>query len=80
MLQINRKLFSSVRKLPNLRKYGDFKFNFKSFLSDLPLHLSNVQNRKADANPELIEKLYKEYTKKSNDINLLRKRLNEVKS
>ena len=56
MLQAQRKLFSSIRKLPHLRKYGDFKFNFKSFLIDLPLQLSNVQNRKADAKLELIEK------------------------
>ena len=60
MFQLQRKLFSSVKKLPNLRKYGDFKFNFKGFISDLPLHISNVKNRKANVNPELIEKLYNE--------------------
>ena len=77
---IQKRLFSSLRKLPNLRKYGDFKFNFKNFISDLPLYISNVNNRKVDASPELVEKLYNEYMKKSNELNLLRKRLNEVRS
>ncbi len=75
-----KRLFSSVKKLPNLRKYGEVKFNFKNFISDMPLHISNVNNRKSDANPEIVEKLYNEYLKKSNEINLLRKRLNEVRT
>lgn len=80
MLIFPRRFFSNVKKLPNLRKYGDFKFNFKNFLSDLPLHISNVKNRNSDANPELIEKLYNEYIGKSNDLNLMRKRLNEIRN
>jgi hypothetical protein len=80
MFKFQRNFFSNFKKLPNLRKYGEFKFNFKNFLADLPLHISNVQNRKADANPEMIEKLYQEFTKQSNDLNLMRKRLNEVRN
>jgi seryl-tRNA synthetase len=68
------------KKLPNIRKYGELKFNFKSFLSDLPMHISNIQNRKIDVKAELVQKLYLDYMKKSEDINLMRRQVNKMKT
>lgn len=70
----------SLKKLPNLRKYGDIKFNFKNLITDLPLHLSNIKNRKVAADVEKTITLYQNYMKKLDDINLMRRQLNEMKS
>jgi seryl-tRNA synthetase len=78
LFKISSKHFS--KKLPNIRKYGEFKFNFKSFLSNLPMHISNIKNRKADVKPELVEKFYIDYMKKSEDINLMRRQVNKMKT
>lgn len=76
---LNKKFFSSVKKIPNIRKYGEFKFNFKSFINDLPMHISNIKNRKVDADAEIVARLYKDYMNKLNDINLMRQQLNKMK-
>ncbi len=73
------KFFSSVKKIPNMRKYGEFKFNFKNFLIDLPLHISNINNRKSDADAESVSKFYREYMSKVDDINLMRRQINKMK-
>jgi seryl-tRNA synthetase len=73
------KYFSSVKKIPNMRKYGELKFNFKNFLSDLPIHISNIKNRKSDADAESVSKFYKEYMAKVDDINLMRRQVNKMK-
>jgi seryl-tRNA synthetase len=73
------KFFSSVKKIPNMRKYGEFKFNFKNFLNDLPLHISNINNRKSDADAESVSKFYREYMSKVDDINLMRRQINKMK-
>jgi len=70
----------SLKKLPNLRKYGEIKFNFKNLINDLPLHISNIKNRKVNADAEKVISLFEEYTKKVNDINLMRRQLNEMKT
>lgn len=75
---INKQFFS-IKKLPNLRKYGEVKFNFKNFIMDLPLHISNIRNRKVEADAESVASLYKEYMSKLDDINLMRRQLNKIK-
>jgi len=69
----------ALKKLPNLRKYGEVKFNFKNLINDLPVHLSNIKNRKVNADAEKVISLYQEYMKKVDDINLMRRQLNEMK-
>lgn len=76
--RFSSKQFSSKR-LSNLRKYGEFKFNFKNFLNEIPMHISNINNRKVDADAEIVAKLYTEYSNKVNDINLMRRQLNTMK-
>jgi seryl-tRNA synthetase len=76
---LTKKYFSSIKKIPNLRKYGEFKFNFKNFINDLPLHLSNIKNRNVDANADLVTRLYNDYMSKENDINIMRRQLNKMK-
>jgi len=73
------KYFSSVKKIPDMRRYGELKFNYKNFIQNLPVHFSNVSNRKCDADPQLVASFYEEYLKKSNDINLMRRQLNLMK-
>ena len=75
----SKKFFSSVKKIPNMRKYGELKFNFKNFILDLPVHISNIKNRKTEADAELVSKLYKDYMKKVDDINLMRRQINKMK-
>lgn len=70
----------ALKKLPNLRKYGEVKFNFKNLINDLPMHKSNIKNRKVDADAEKVISLYQDYTKKVDDINLMRRQLNEMKN
>jgi seryl-tRNA synthetase len=78
LLQLPLKTFTTKR-LSNLRKYGEFKFNFKNFINEMPMHLSNINNRKVDADAHLVSNLYEEYTSKVNDINLMRRQLNTMK-
>jgi seryl-tRNA synthetase len=73
------KYFSNVKKIPNMRKYGELKFNFKNFINDLPIHISNIKNRKSDADAESVSKFYKEYMSKLDDINLMRRQINKMK-
>ena len=40
--------FYFSKKLPNLLKYGEVKFNFKSFIENFALNKSNILNRKVD--------------------------------
>ncbi len=63
-----------------MKKYREVKFNFKSFNNDLPVHISNIKNRKVNADAEKVISLYKEYMKKVDDINLMRRQLNEMKN
>lgn len=77
-LKFSLKTFA-IKRLSNLRKYGEFKFNFKNFINDIPLHISNINNRKVDADANLVAKLFNEYTNKVNDINLMRRQLNTMK-
>lgn len=76
---ISKKSFSTIKKLPNIRKYGELKFNFKNFVNDIPIYISNIKNRKIDADAELVSKLYKEYMSKLDDINLMRRQINKMK-
>lgn len=71
------KQFSS--KLINSKKYGEIKLNFKNILTDIAVHKSNIKNRKADADVELVAKLYTDYMKKLDDVNLMRKQLNTMR-
>ena len=43
------------------------------------MHISNINNRKVDADAELVARLYSEYSNKVNDINLMRRQLNTMK-
>ena len=70
----------SIKKLPNLRKYGEIKINFKNLINDLPLHISNIKNRKVSGDIVKVISLYHEYMKKLDDINLMRRQLNEMKN
>jgi len=70
----------SSNLLKEISKFGDFKFNFKNFIANLPIHISNVKNRKSDAQPEKIVRLYNDYTQKNNNINEMRRKLNEIKN
>ena len=70
----------SIKKLPNLRKYGEVKFNFKNLINDLPMYISNIKNRKVNADAEKVIFLYQEYMKKVDDINLMRRQLNEMRN
>ena len=54
----------SLKKLPNLKKYGE----------------SNIKNRKVNADIEKVISLYQQYMKKLDDINLMRRQLNEMKN
>jgi len=72
--------YFALKKLPNLKKYGEVKFNFKSLLNDLPVHISNIKNRKVNADAENVLALYHKYVQKVDDINLMRRQLNEMKS
>jgi seryl-tRNA synthetase len=69
----------SIKRLPNLYKYGDVKFNFKNFMNNLSLHKTNIKNRKVDVDADLVAKLYTDYMKKTDDINLMRRHLNKIK-
>jgi seryl-tRNA synthetase len=69
----------SIKRLSNLRKYGEFKFNFKNFINEIPMHISNINNRKVDADAQLVAKLFNEYSSKVDDINLMRRQLNTMK-
>ena len=71
--------FCFSKKLPNLLKYGEVKFNFKSFLENLALHKSNISNRKVNVDTDLVVRLYNDFTKKNDDINLMRRHLNSMK-
>jgi len=70
----------STTLLKEITKFGDLKFNYKQFLSNLPIHISNVKNRKVDAQPEKIVRLYNDYTKKNEGLNQMRRKLNEIKN
>ncbi len=61
------------------RKYNNFKFNFKYFIDNLPLHISNINNRKVDASAEAVKLNYNQFMKKQNDINLMRQQMNKFK-
>jgi seryl-tRNA synthetase len=67
------------KKLPNLYKYGEVKFNFKSFLNNLSLHTTNIKNRKTEVDVERVVQLYTDYTRKADDINLMRRHLNQMR-
>jgi seryl-tRNA synthetase len=71
--------FSTQRKLPNLRKYSDVKFDFKSFINNLPVHISNIKNRKVEADAELVRKYYNDYILQLDDMNQMRRQLNKTK-
>jgi seryl-tRNA synthetase len=75
--KIPNKFFSKTQKI--LKKYTDFKFNFKNFINDIPLHKSNINNRQSDADADLVARLYIDYMKKLDDINLMRRQLNKKK-
>lgn len=74
---IKNKKFS--KKLSNLNKFGEFKFNFKNFQNDLSLHKTNIKNRNSDANAELVVKLFLDFSKKRDDINLMKQQINKLK-
>lgn len=76
-LKSSKKLF--CKKLPNLRKASDFKFNFKSFIDDLPIHKANIKNRKVDADADRVAQQYNEYKQKRDDINLMSFQYNKMK-
>jgi seryl-tRNA synthetase len=71
--------FNFTKKLPNLLKYGEIKFNFKSFMSNLSLHKTNIINRKVEADVDKVVRLYTDYTRKADDINQMRRLLNKLK-
>jgi seryl-tRNA synthetase len=73
-----QKFFFS-KKLPNLLKYAEVKFNYKHFQDNLSLHKTNIINRKVDADADLLVRLYHDYMKKLDDINLMRRHLNSMK-
>jgi seryl-tRNA synthetase len=70
----------SFKRLPDLHKYSDIKLNLKNFLKDFPLYKSNTKIRNVNADVEKVTKLYSDYLSKLNDINLMRKQLNTMKS
>ncbi len=43
------------------------------------MHISNIKNRKVDADAQLVAKLFSEYSNKVDDINLMRRQLNTMK-
>ena len=79
-LLTNNSFFNFSKKIPNMHKYGELKFNFKNFIMDLPVHISNIKNRKNDCDANLVEKLYREYMSKLDDINLMRRQINKMKA
>lgn len=70
----------SNKSLANMTKKENFKFNFKEFIENYQLHEMNIKNRKVDVNPVKLKLLYDDYLVKSNDLNLMRQKLNELRN
>ena len=66
------------RILPNFKKKENFKFNFKSFFENFQLNEMNIQNRKSQVNLKELKLLWEKYELKSNELNLMRRKLNEL--
>lgn len=77
-----KKLFNenSGKTLLNQKKKENFKFNFKEFLENYQIHEMNIKNRKLDVDPSKIKELFNLYLKKSDNLNILRRNLNDLQN
>ncbi|CAI2365143.1 unnamed protein product [Moneuplotes crassus] len=67
-----------ARNIPNFRKYGQVKFDFKKIMDNIGLIEQNCRNRNAiGANPRVVSRYYDHYKQRRYEIDQLRRRRNE---
>jgi seryl-tRNA synthetase len=71
--------FNFTKKLPNIYKYGELKFSFKNLIQNEALYRTNIMNRKVEVDVDKILKYHTDFTRKADDINLMRRHLNKMK-
>lgn len=65
------------KRLPNLLKYGEIKYDFKALKENLPYFLNNKKVRGSNVCPEKVIAMWEKYKKDLYDLTMLKKRKNK---
>ena len=81
-LKVNKNIAIKEKEKIKNEDVQHFRFNFKEFLESFNLHQMNIRNRNLNdsVNPNKLKELYEKFVKESDELNLMRKKLNEIKN
>ena len=66
------------KRILDMKKKDNFKFNFKEFLDNIDWHERNIKNRKSDVDIKKITNLHNLHQGLTNNLNLMRQKSNDL--